>query len=116
MTIDLKALKKKGLKTARFEFSYNVSEDVMTLPDARFVGDAKVVANVEAFEDEAYVDGQVTYRFCAACARCLNPVTLERTADFDELFLSEYSTKKTRTCIVTAATPSILTIWSSNLF
>ncbi len=100
MIIDLKVLKQKGLKTARFEFSYVPPEELMSLPDGKFVESAKVTANVEAYDDEAYVDGEIVYTFEAACARCLAPTGATRKIEYDELFISEFSSKRDDDCYV----------------
>lgn len=100
MIIDLKALKQKGQKTARFEFDYVIPQDLMGLPGGEFEGAAKITANVEVYDDEAYVDGEITYAFTACCARCLSTVRAERKIDYDELFLSEFSLKKDDDCYV----------------
>ena len=98
MIIDLKVLRQKGLKTARFQFDYVPPEELLDLPDGRFCGNVKVIANVEVYDDEAYVDGEIVYTFEAACARCLTPVTVTRMIEYDELFLSEFSLKKDDDC------------------
>jgi len=98
MIIDLKALRQRGKTTAQFEFSYCPPSRLISMPGGNFIGDAKIVVNVEVYDDKAYVDGDITYGFSAACARCLTPVSVTRSIAFDELFLSERAMRSDDEC------------------
>ena len=100
MIIDLKALRQKGIKSQRFEFSYLPDGELLSLPDAKFHDDVKVEGVVEVYDDEAYVSGKITYGIDASCSRCLAPTTKFFEIEFDEKFVSEQALRADEDCLI----------------
>lgn len=87
MIIDVFKLRAKGKEEESFNLSYNIDPTISSIPDAVFSKPATINVLVEVYPDEVYCSGTVSYEITAPCARCLSPVTTERTIDFDERFL-----------------------------
>ena len=90
MNIDLNSIRQKGLVEKSFEFSYEPGESLISLPQTVF-GEVKVNCLVELYKDEVFVSGTVSYVLSSVCSRCLAPVVVTRSVEFDERFLSSSS-------------------------
>ena len=87
MNVDLNAIKQKGLVEKAFEFSYEPAASLTALPQTSF-REVNVSCLVELYDDEVLVSGTVLYTLSSVCSRCLAPVIVTRTVEFDERFLS----------------------------
>jgi len=71
MIIDLLKLKQEGKQSAQFNFLFNASDQLLSLPDARFSGAVEVWC--EAFVEGREMLAEITlkYGIVGECSRCL---------------------------------------------
>lgn len=86
MIIDLKAIKQKGLCEKEFSFEFVLGNEVLTIPDAKFLRPCEAEVLCEVYDDKVYVSGKICFYISAPCARCLTPTTYNGTVEFDEEF------------------------------
>ncbi len=87
MQIDIIALRSKGKSESDFEFSYTAPNEIITLPNVKFLGDVKVSGNLQILSrSEVIVDAKINYVLEGCCSRCFDNATSEIETSFSERF------------------------------
>jgi uncharacterized protein len=82
MRLELENLEKDG----QFAHTYQPSELSLEDPDLRLIEPAEVRGRIRRKGDEVELIGSLKTTLETVCARCLKPVVLPFSADFDERF------------------------------
>ncbi len=90
MIIDIRDLRQKGVEEKEIEFSHQVNDSVLTLPNTSFTKPCTVKALLEIFPNEVFLSGSIFYELKTECSRCLKETTYQGKIEFDEKFIPEH--------------------------
>lgn len=71
MIIDLLKLKQEGKQNVPFSFNYQVSDSLLSIPDAHFEGAVEVSGKASVEGRKLYADVTIKYTLIGECSRCL---------------------------------------------
>ena len=89
MVIDIKKLKSSGKSECSFHFEYELSDEVVTLPNAGFKRPMSVTGTLTIVGKNVYVEGEIEYTLNAECSRCLAETEYSAVVPFDEEFTED---------------------------
>ena len=87
MKIDIRKLNAQKRYQGEMEFSYDVPQELMSIPFVSFDGPAKIAFSFELYEDDSLeIRGKVEYRLQGQCSRCLKDTQLAVEGELDAYF------------------------------
>ena len=87
MKIDIRKLNAQKCYSGEMEFSYEIPEELMSIPFVSFDGPAKITFLFELYEDDSLeIRGKVTYRLKGQCSRCLKEAQVAVEGELDAYF------------------------------
>lgn len=85
MILDLRKLKRSGKDQMDFFFEYAPKNQIIDIPNADFLGVAKITGNLALTGDHScFLQGQVEFAIKGQCTRCLKDTENSFIAEFSE--------------------------------